>query len=202
MDFGIAEYSSGKLLAPHASEYDLLFLDVKMDDQDGFKTAEILRNNGFSGCLVFSTIMKDDMYRAFEYEAFDYLIKPFSKAAFEHTMERFIRTLETNEKQLVITRKGQRSIIKTPDILYCEVIDRQIILHLTDGKTIEYYGKISELEKELDGNFFRCHRSYLVNLRYINNCNSDEITVSGNQRIPLSRSRKSALMDILISEVK
>lgn len=201
MEFHITEYSSGKSLLDHGTDFDLLFLDVKMGEQDGFKTAEILRKNGFSGCLIFSTIMKNDMYRAFEYEAFDYLVKPISQAAFEHTMERFIHTLRTNKNQIIVTCRGQKSIVKSSDILYCEIINRKINLHLSNGNTLEYYGKISELEKTLDGSFFKSHRSYLVNLRHILNYNSSEITVTGNEKIPLSRSRKAALMNALIDNI-
>ncbi len=201
VDFRINEYSNGKDLLEHGMDCDLLFLDVKMEEQDGFRTAEILRKNGFSGCIIFSTIMKNDMYRAFEYEAFDYLVKPISPEAFERTMERFINSLETNEKQIVVSSRGQKSIVKSADILYCEIINRKIYLHQSDGSTIEYYGKISELEKSLGGNFFKSHRSYLVNLQHIVSCGSNEITVSGNEKIPLSRSRRAALMDALIDDI-
>ncbi len=201
VDFRITEYSNGKDLLEHGTDCDLLFLDVKMEEQDGFRTAEILRKNGFSGCIIFSTIMKNDMYRAFEYEAFDYLVKPISSEAFERTMERFINSLETNEKQIVVSSRGQKSIVKSADILYCEIINRKIYLHQSDGSTIEYYGKISELEKSLGGNFFKSHRSYLVNLQHIVSCGSNEITVSGNEKIPLSRSRRAALMDALIDDI-
>ncbi len=201
MEFRITEYSNGKNLLEHGADLDLLFLDVKMDEQDGFKTAEILRKNGFSGCLIFSTIMKNDMYRAFEFDAFDYLVKPVSPDAFEHTMERFIHTLKTNKKQIVVSCRGQKSIVRSSDILYCEIINRKINLHLSDGSTVEYYGKISELEKSLDGIFFRSHRSYLVNLRHILSYSSNEITVLGNKKIPLSRSRKAALMNALIDDI-
>ncbi len=197
----ITEYSSGKKLLEHGADLDLLFLDVKMDEQDGFKTAEILRRNGFSGCLIFSTIMKNEMYRAFEYEAFDYLVKPFSQGSFERTMERFIRSLKTNKQQIIVTCRGQKSIVRSADILYCEIINRKINLHLSNGSTVEYYGKISELEKSLGGSFFKAHRSYLVNLRHILSYGTNEITVLGNEKIPLSRSRKAALMNALIEDI-
>lgn len=201
VEFRIGEYLSGRCLLKQGLDCDLLFLDVKMDEQDGFKTAELLRQNGFAGCLIFSTIMKDDMYRAFEYGAFDYLVKPFSQDAFEHTMERFIRTLATNKNQIVISRRGQKSVVKSADILYCEVINRKIYLHLLNGDTVEYYGKISELENEIGSGFFKSHRSYLVNLKHIKNCGTTDITVLGDEKIPLSRSRRSALMEALFDDI-
>lgn len=167
IEFRITEYLSGKALAGHACDHDLIFLDVDMQEQDGFKTAEILRSEGFSGHLIFVTIMKDDVYRAFEYEAFDYLVKPLSMTSFEHTMDRFLRTLQNSGKQLIITNKNEQHIINLSDVLYCEVINRKINLHLADGNIIEYYVKISELEKKIGDDFFKSHRSYLVNLKYI-----------------------------------
>lgn len=201
IDFQVTEYLSGKALVEHARDYDLIFLDVKMQDQDGFKTAEVLRERGFSGHLIFVTIMKDDVYKAFEYEAFDYLVKPLSKTSFEHTMERFLRTLQNSKKQLIIFHKNDRRIINLSDILYCEVINRKINLHLSDGNTIEYYGKISELEQGLGREFFKSHRSYLVNLKYIAGYNSNEITLDSGEKLPLSRGRKDALMGALINDI-
>lgn len=201
IEFRITEYLSGKALAEHAHDYDLIFLDVKMQEQDGFKTAEILRENGFSGHIIFVTIMKDDVYKAFEYEAFDYLVKPLSQTSFQHTMERFLRTLQNSKKQLIIFHKNEQRIINLSAVLYCEVINRKINLHIADGNIIEYYGKISELEQRLGREFFKSHRSYLVNLKYITGYNSNEITLSSGEKLPLSRGRKDALMGALINDI-
>lgn len=201
IEFRVTEYLSGKELAEHARDHDLIFLDVKMQEQDGFKTAEILRSSGFSGHLIFVTIMKDDVYKAFEYEAFDYLVKPLSKTSFEHTMDRFLRTLETAENKLIVANKNEQRIINLSDILYCEVINRKINLHLSNGNTIEYYGKISELEQKLGGRFFKSHRSYLANLEYISGYNSNEITLANGEKIPLSRGRKDALPGALLNDI-
>lgn len=201
LEFRVTEYMSGKALMEHARDNDLIFLDVKMPDQDGFKTAEKLREKGFAGNLIFVTIMKDDVYRAFEYEAFDYLVKPLSQTSFEHTMQRFLRSLNAVGKQLIVTQKNEQSIIRLADILYCEVINRKINLHLFDGNTVEYYGKISVLEQKLGADFFKPHRSYLVNLKHITGYNSNEITLGSGERLPLSRGRKDALTNALINEL-
>lgn len=201
MEIQVTEYLSGKALVEHARDHDLIFLDVKMQDQDGFKTAEVLRERGFSGYLIFVTIMKDDVYKAFEYEAFDYLVKPLSQTYFEHTMERFLRTLQNSKRQLIILRKNEQLIINLSDVLYFEVINRKINLHLSDGNTVEYYGKISELEQKLGSDFFKSHRSYLVNLKYITGYNSNEITLDSGEKLPLSRGRRDALMGALINDI-
>lgn len=116
-------------------------------------------------------------------------------------MDRFLRTLQNSKKQLVILRKNEQRIINLSDVLYCEVINRKINLHLSDGKTVEYYGKISELEQKLGGDFFKSHRSYLANLKHISGYNSNEITLANGEKIPLSRGRKDALMGALINDI-
>ena len=201
IEFRVTEYLSGQELTGHAHDYDLIFLDVKMQDQDGFKTAEVLRERGFSSHLIFVTIMKDDMYKAFEYDAFDYLVKPLSQNSFQHTINRFLRTLQTSGKQLIITYKNEQHVINLSDVMYCEVINRKINLHIADGNTVEYYGKISELEQRLGRDFFKSHRSYLVNLKYIVGYNSNEITLDSGEKLPLSRGRKDALMGALINDI-
>lgn len=199
-DAKITDYASGKALSERAGELDLIFLDVRMNELDGFETAEILRKNGFSGCLIFVTVMKDDVYKAFDYGAFDYLVKPLSEKSFRHTMERYFRSLD-NEKTLVITRKNEQLMIKTAEILYCEIINRKIDLRLLNGNVIEYYCRITELESKLGNDFFRSHRSYLVNLKHISSCNSSEITLSDGSKIPLARSRRADLMSALMDDM-
>lgn len=201
IDVSITDFESGSALAEQACEFDLIFLDVCMSELDGFEAAEIMRKNGFSGRLIFVTIMKEDMHRAFEFEAFDYLVKPLSKAALKRTLERFLNSIRVDEKTIMITRKNERSVIKLKDILYCEIINRKIGIHLSSGEIIEYYDKISELENKLGGDFFKSHRSYLVNLKHIKRYGKDGITLDNSEIIPLSRSRKAALIDALMNDL-
>lgn len=61
------------------------------------------------------------------------------------------------------------------DIIYCEIINRKIFLHLSQKEAIDCYDKIENLEKKLDGRFFKCHRSYLVNLKYLKSYTYSEL---------------------------
>ena len=73
-------------------------------------------------------------------------------------------------------------------ILYLEVLDRKIYLH-TSEETVPFYGKLEDLEPALPGTFFRCHRSYIVNLRHVQYYNKNEIRLDNEDRIPLSKRR-------------
>ena len=66
----------------------------------------------------------------------------------------------------MITAGGEHISINLEDIIYAEVFDRKVILHTMDSD-IEYYGKMKELEEKAGDDFFRTHRSYLVNFGFI-----------------------------------
>lgn len=98
-------------------------------------------------------------------------------------------SLLKKHRQAIAVRQGTH-IQRVPldKILYLEVLDRKIYLH-TSRETIPFYGKLEELEPSLPKMFFRCHRSYIVNMQHIKRYDKGEITLYGSETIPLSKRR-------------
>lgn len=166
----IARFSSGKALLESGSRPDILFLDIGMEAPNGYETAVALRKNGYDGILIFITVLQEYVFDSFAVQAFDYLLKPVRQDAFVRTMQRLVKTIRSNSQSHLLVQKGNEwSIIRFGDIAYCEVINRKVYLYLGDGSVMDYYERIGALEKKLDGRFFRCHRSCLVNLQYLRN---------------------------------
>ena len=81
-------------------------------------------------------------------------------------MERLLSVKQnSSETNLFIQRGNEWSIIPFDDILYCEIINRKIYLHLERQAVIDFYEKIENTDKKLDNRFFKCHRSYIINLK-------------------------------------
>lgn len=78
------------------------------------------------------------------------------------------------------------------------MFEREITLHKSDRDIIEYYGKISELEGIAGQDFFRVHRSYLINLGYISTYNSSHVDIDGKE-IPVARGKYQELVKAYIS---
>lgn len=187
----ISCFSNGNDLLKSKEHFSIIFLDVKMEGPDGFETAKLLRDNGFDEFLIFITIMHEDVLKAFEVEAFDYLIKPVKESALQKTINRLSLDLcEKNKKHLLIQKNDELTVVLFDHIIYCEIINRKIYLHLKDKTVIDYYDKIKTLEKKLDNRFFRCHRSYLINLQYLKTYKSETAYLTNNEEIPVSRLRK------------
>lgn len=86
----------------------------------------------------------------------------------------------TCEQRIAVKSGGMHTSVKISDIIYAEVFNRKVVLH-TATENIEYYGKLKNLEDELSGDFYRPHRSYLVNLKYVTKYDSSAIFLQGGQ---------------------
>lgn len=203
IDMSVRQYSSGEELLESSKEMDILFLDIGMQGMDGIETARRLRAYGYKGFLVFITILKEMVFQSFEVQPFDYLVKPVQEEHFDRTMERLFGSMQDNQTGHLLVRKGyESSIIPFQDIICCEIIDRKVYLYLESGEAIDYYERIEKLEKKLDGRFFRCHRSYLVNLNHLKSYRNNTAYMADGKEIPVSRLRSREFSNVILQYMR
>ncbi len=131
MEITIQQFSSGTELLQYNKTIDILFLDIQMDYINGMETARKLRNRKFKGFIIFITILKEMVFQSFEVQAYDYLLKPITEKQFDKTMERLFTSIQNaNEANLLIQKGHESRIISFEDIVYCEIIDRKVYLHI------------------------------------------------------------------------
>lgn len=199
MEVMISQFSCGEELLRHDKSIDLLFLDIQMKDTDGMTVARKLRARGFKGFLIFVTVLREMVFQSFEVQAFDYLVKPIEQRQFDRTMERLLLSMQNaGEANLLIRRGYESHIIALNDIVYCEIIDRKVYLHLISSKIIDYYERIENLESRLDDRFFRCHRSFLINLQYLKSYQDQTAYMEDGTRIPVSRLRSKEFSGVIL----
>ncbi len=201
--YSVSSFSSGRSLLESDCNFDLIFLDVQMEQPDGIETAKILRQRGNHSLIVFVTVLKECVFDAFEVEAYDFFVKPLDGDHFSRTMDRAVKALERRAAKRIMVRHGSsREVIPLAQILYCEVQGRKIYIHQSDGKIIGHYEKLDDFERRVDRRFFRCHRSYLVNLEYVRGCQAGRLTLSQGEQIPVSRLREPELTRALLRFMK
>lgn len=202
-DYSVDCFSSGHALLKSSDEFDVIFLDIQMERPDGMETAALLRQRESRSLLIFVTVLKDRVFDVFPLEAFDYLLKPLDRDRFRRTMDRALRWLERDAaKNLVIQRGSGCQVVPLSDILYCEVLGRKIFIHKKDGIVLDYYDRLEDLEQRVDSRFFKCHRSYLVNLDHVGGCQDGQVLLSQGERIPVSRLRERELTQALLRHMK
>ena len=196
-------FGSGEAVLECREKLDILFLDIQMDNMDGMETAKKLRNGHFQGFLIFTTVLKEMVFSAFEVWAFDYLLKPIEEKQFEKTMERLFSSMsQAKSARLLVQRGCESSVISFDDIVFCEVINRKVYLHLKSSQVIDFYEKMENLEMRLDKRFFKCHRSYLINLNYLKSCNDKVAYMEKGEEVPVSRLRKKELSQAVFQYMK
>ncbi|MDE5823510.1 MAG: LytTR family DNA-binding domain-containing protein [Lachnospiraceae bacterium] len=199
----VTQFSNGEALLESDQAFDVLFLDIQMIDMDGLETARQLRRRGFNGYLIFTTILKEMVFQSFEVQAYDYLVKPIEKKHFDKTMERLLISMQKDaEKKLLVQKGYDSSIISFDEIVYCEIIGRKIYLHLTSSEVIDFYDRIENLETRLDSRFYRCHRSYLINMKYLRGYKNGVAKMMGDIEIPVSRLRSKEFSGIILQYMK
>ena len=201
--YSVSGIPNGRALLEDGGSYDVIFLDIQMEQPDGMETARLLRRRGDHSLLVFVTVLKELVFDAFQVEAYDYLLKPLDSARFHQTMDRVLRSLEQRASEDIVIQRGTGcEVVLLSDIVYCEVLGRKIYLHKSDGTVSDYYDKLEDLERRVDGRFFKCHRSYLVNLDYVRGCQDGQVLLSQGERIPASRLRERDLTQALLRHMK
>ncbi len=173
------------LLAREA--YDILLLDIEMKPYNGIELAKRLRERGDTGRFIFITAYEQYAIEAYDVQAFHYLVKPVNEKKLEEVLLKCCASLKEEKEQAVTVRKGT-AVRRIPfgEVLYLEVLDRKIYLH-TAEETISFYGKLEELELALPDNFFKCHRSYIVNFHHVQRYEKGDIQLDNEERIPLSK---------------
>lgn len=182
----LALYSSGGelLMAPPP---DIVLLDIQMPGPNGMDTARLLRQGGRDTAIIFVTALEDYVFEAFDVGALHYLVKPFDDRKLAEVLARAARQHEDRQQQtekptLMVTRAGEHIAVPIEDIVYAEVFNRKVILHTLDSD-IEYYGKMKELEKRAGCDFYRPHRAYLVNFRFIRKYDAATIYLEKGQAL-------------------
>ena len=157
---------------------DVLFIDIQMPKLDGFEVLALLDR---SPAVVFVTAHDEYALRAFEVQALDYLLKPFSEERFRAVLQRvkqhpprtspatLASSLRSKPLQRIVVRdeEGNIQVIPAARVDYVEADDEAIVI-ATGGAKIRKQQSIGDLAAELDpGRFVRIHRSYLLNIERI-----------------------------------
>lgn len=151
-------YSSGKPLIDDIADgqwYDIVVLDVVLNNENGINVAKQLRKNGYNGNIAFWTAYKNYVFDALDVLPVHYIIKGsehgrmFSVVA--HTLE------DIREKALTIKNRDHFHRVEFRHIEYIESRNKSILVHCTCGVMHAAREKLSDIEPHLDGRFLRCH---------------------------------------------
>ena len=175
---------------------DILFLDVVMPGQNGMDVAKEIRQYDTNMKIVFLTSSPEFAVESYSVGAYFYQLKPIWEESFFRLMDAVLAECEKKKKNSLILRsKDGITRIDLQQLEYCEVLGRKLLFHLENGAVLESAGSLDDLAGQLMqySNFFRPHRSFLVNMEYIQNISSRSIKMVNDAEIPIPHGKCSEI---------
>ena len=123
-------------------------------------------------------------------EAFQYLLKPVDNGKLKQVLQKAVLRTESHPREFIlVSRERQKKKLFLDDVYYFEIRGRTATVHGAEG-IFTWYEQIGELEAKLrDKDFFRCHKSYLVNLKYVAAYNRQEAILENGEAIVIAKRR-------------
>lgn len=192
----IERFDNGKWLCKElkTSEFDLLFLDIEMEDMNGVQIGRYIRETLGNESIQIAYISAKQEYAMdlFDFRPINFLIKPIDNMALEKVIDKFI-LLNQHNMSVLNYKKGKNDCsVRMSEIIYLSSSGRKITMHMLNNRTEDFYGSLENiykksLEKE---NFLFVHKSFLVNFNYIKSYEYSQLTMLYGDAIPISQSRR------------
>ncbi|MBP5597098.1 MAG: response regulator transcription factor [Pseudobutyrivibrio sp.] len=162
------------------SIFNIIFLDIEMKKLDGLATAREIRKIDSTVLIIYISGFDDYLKELFEVEPFRFISKPLDKDRLIRYFGEAYKRVQDNEEYFQFSFNKELKKCPLKDIVYFESNNRTIYIHLNDGSTTYFYGKLADVEEKLKGSkfvFLRPHQSYYVNYHYIKKLNFYYLTL-------------------------
>lgn len=177
---------------------DILFLDVLMPGENGIDVAKEIRQYDTNVKIIFLTSSSEFAVQSYTVNAYFYQLKPIWEESFFRLMDSAISECEKKQQFCLILKcKNGITRINLDKLRYCEVMGRTLMFHMEDGQIFERIGSLEELSVQLNqyDNFLRPHRSFLVNMEFVQNISCKTITMDDCVQIPIPHGKYSEMKD-------
>lgn len=179
---------------------ETIFLDIHMPNLDGMALSKVLNRSDCKAEIVFVTAHQEYAIEAFDVEAFDYILKPYSEERMIRTLKKLEECFESQHTKDKITlwKHDKMVVVCVDEIRYCKASERTTIVYtnhdhfVVSSNITDFYGKLPQ------GTFFRSHRSYVMNMNHIDEIipwfnNTYVVKFKGlEEQVPVSRNNMKA----------
>jgi len=171
----------------------IAFLDIFMPEISGIDVAKKIRETDGDMVIIFTTTSIDHGLDGYSVGALQYLVKPVGYPAVENILNKCVKLFADSIRAIEVFSDRLTVRILLKDILYIEVFDHACLIH-TLSETIKNYRSLDEIERQLDRDaFVRTHRSFIVNMRHIDDVAENDFILTNGALVPIRRSDKIAV---------
>lgn len=203
----ILTYADGKEIVKEVSEgkhFDLIFMDIGMEQLDGLTAAESIREMDRFVQLIFVTSYESYMKEAFRSAPIGFLVKPVDEDEFTETFQYVLNLIEKEDQYYRFRYDRADYKVSLREVKYFESKRRMTEIECGSGR-YRLYKSLEVVEEELKdqgARFVRIHKSYLVNYLYIARCSADFVELVDGTSLPVSRSRRKEVEENLYESME
>lgn len=181
-------------------KFDIVFLDINMEEIDGIQTAVRIRSFHSDTYIVFVTAFIDYALEGYKVNAIRYLMKDTLDAAMEECMTAILRKMQIAQITFSFLEGEKR--LYTDNILYVESRGHKSIFYYMESERVIYqiYEKLDDIEKRLDGcGFLRLHKSYLANMKHIRKISNYTAYLDTGDQLQIPRLRFKTVKEAFVA---
>lgn len=177
---------------------DLLFLDILFQEDNGMDFARRLKKNGNEIPIIFLTCSMDFVLDGYTVEAVGYLVKPILPDKLAQTL---LRAYQKYKKNMVVIQSASQTFsLKSDEVLYLEIENKKLSIHMTDGTVSEALIPLNVLLQKLPPDqFVQCHRSYVISLASVCSICRYVVELKNHEKIPISKKNYKNVQSALLS---
>lgn len=197
IEFCFFEFHDGtELLENYQPDFDLIFMDIKMEKMSGLKTAEEIRKTDSTVGLFFLTSLSQYVWKGYEYGAINYLLKPMKYGRLKMELDRFFSRYQGREEPYIsFSNDNGKYKVLYKNLRYAETSRRNVLLHFDDQEQV-IYKNMKEVASLLEAQrqFARCHASFIVNMAYVKSVENLKAVLTTGERVPISQPKRKEFM--------
>lgn len=180
-------------------DYHLLFLDIELVQMNGIGVGthirEYLKNNKMQ--IIFISAKQDYAMELFQIRPLNFLLKPISPKTIKNCLAKYLELYPKVDYFHCKIGKITHNLAYD-SIIYFESCNKIVRIHTTET-IFDYYAKLSDIETSLPGSFVRIHKSFIINPKYIIRQGTDNVTMSNNSVLAISRQYQKPFRELLMS---
>lgn len=185
-------YNGYDFLEKDSTIFDCVFMDIDMPGINGMDVSNKLREKNKNISIVFITNLPQFAIDGYKVQALDFILKPISYADFSLVMNKILSITKKKEENLLFVIHNEMIRISSSNILYFEMNNHNVNIHLNDKSVYSYRETVKELELKLKNkSFYRCNSGIIVNLEWVKSIKNDVCILSDGTTLQVSRSRKN-----------
>nr|WP_312983430.1 LytTR family DNA-binding domain-containing protein [Clostridioides sp.] len=202
VEYSLDVYNSGEeLIKNYSKDIDIVLLDIQLIEINGMDTARKIRVIDNRVEIIFITSLIEYALEGYEVRAYRYLIKPVKYDDLKEYIINCIKEIDINNRYIIVKEQRNQMKLDINEITYVEVQKETITIH-TLNKVYKINGTMNNIEKEIAcSRFFRCHKSFLVNLEHVKSIKQYIAILENSEEVPISRYRfketKDKFFDLL-----